>query len=1098
MYSIMKHHFLLPILSLLLACYSCEQEHVFVKKESTAPTLFTEVPTSVSNIEFMNQVQQSKSFSVLNYFYAITGGGVAVGDVNNDGLVDLYFTSNQNTNALYINKGDFNFENQTETAGVADKGGWTTGTSMIDINNDGWLDIYVCKSASLKSNNLRRNKLYVNNQDGTFTESARLWGLDNDGFSIQSYFFDYDKDGDLDMYLVNHRHDFKHTNRLEGSRNKKFYPQTSDHLFRNEGNRFVDVTPQANLINKQWGLSAAIGDFNNDNWPDIYVANDFIGPDFLYINNQDGTFSNEIRERMDHISYNSMGTDYADINNDLLPDLITLEMSAEDHVRSKQNMPTMDTEGFRRIVASKHHYPYMTNTLQLNRGNGSFSDIAQLAGISKTDWSWAPLVADFDNDGWKDIFITNGIDRSLSNQDYLHNVDSLLASKKDLKIAEVLQAMPSDTLSNYSFRNNGDLTFTNTTQQWGLDLPANTNGAAYADLDNDGDMDLILNSMGKRAAIYQNNSTGNYINIQLQGAATNPDAIGAKVTVYTDSLQQYQELYTNRGYQSSVDRTLNFGVGEATTIQKIEVIWDNNTVSILENSTANQTITLSIADANGQYIPKSNDTTTGTKSIDPTTVGIDFVHQENEYNDFSKQVLLPQQLSTQGPAMAVADVNADGLEDLYLGGASGQASALYLQNTAGTFDAVAQPAFEKDKAYEDQGAVFFDADQDGDMDVYVASGGYELSADSPLLQDRLYLNNGKGIYHKAQLPRMSSSSKAIQVIDYDQDQDLDLIIGGHVIPGQYPLAPSSYVLNNTKGTFTDVTKTVAPDLATIGIINDMTATDYDQDGDQDLIIVGEWIPITFLENKKGTLHITPQPALAKTHGWWQSIEAVDIDKDGDMDYIVGNIGDNNKFHPTAQKPLHIYSQNFDTNDSYDMVLSKTYKGSLVPVRGKECSTEQNPFIASKIKTYKDFALSSMADIYGTDALESAYHKEVYLFSSVALINEPTGFSVQKLPSTAQMGPTMDIEIIDIDSDGYLDIVGIGAIHETEVETIRYDGNTGYILRNDTQGGFVPYTDIGFYSKKNAKKMKQLTIGGQQHLVIANNNSGISIFNYTKD
>ncbi|WP_179004595.1 VCBS repeat-containing protein [Winogradskyella forsetii] len=1082
----------LLLLSILI--YSCQKEGI-KKKETTAKTLFTLVTNDKTNISFKNSVEETKDFHVLNYYYMYNGGGVAIGDINNDGLQDIYFSSNQKSNKLYLNRGDFKFEDITENANVADTSGWTTGVSMIDVNNDGWMDLYVCKSASLNSNPLRRNKLYINQQNGTFKEEASKWGIDDDGFSIQSYFFDYDKDGDLDLYLINHRVDFLNSIDLKSILDDKaFYPQTSDHLYRNDGEKFTDVTRESGVLNKEFSLSASIGDYNDDGWLDVFVANDFITPDKLYINNKNGTFSNQINTKLKHISYSSMGSDLADINNDFLPDLLVLDMSAEDHSRGKQNMASMNTDGFWWIVESGFHYPYMSNVLNLNNGNGYFSDIAQVSGVSKTDWSWAPLIADYDGDGFKDIFVTNGIKREIANQDFGKFLDAQEDSLKSMSIEDVLEKMPSDKLQNYVFKNNKDLSFEKMMQPWGLDQKVNSNGVAYGDLDNDGDLDLVVNNLEDEASIYKNNATNNYVNIELVGDSKNVNAIGSKVKVYTDSTQQYQELFLARGYQSSVSPILNFGIGNEELINRIEVVWNDGKISSMENIQANQKLTFNKEDS------KSDKETIEVRPenftrLNPEALGIDYVHEENNFNDFSKQVLLPQKQSQQGPAFATADINGDGLTDMFLGGALNQPSQIYIQNTDGKFSKKEQSLFETDKAYEDNGAHFFDADTDGDLDLYIASGGYELSENDALLQDRLYLNDGDGNFTKSNnLPLMQTSTKAITTLDYDNDGDLDIIVGGRVIPGKYPLSPKSYILNNSKGRFTDVTKTVAPDLFELGIINDIILSDYDGDNDKDLIVVGEWMPITIFNNANGKFEKQELSTLNDTEGWWNTISEIDYDNDGDMDYFVGNVGGNNKFHPSKEKPLHIYGNNFDSDGNYDMILSKLYNGNLVPVRGKECSTSQNPFVSEKIKTYKEFANSTLNDIYGTDAIADSYHKKVTEFESIYLENNGKGrFLLKHLPTVAQLGPTMSFVFTDVNKDGHLDVIGSGAIHESEVETVKYDSNVGYILLGDSKGGLKPYKDISFYNGLNAKQMKLVTIQNMPHLIIANNNRPLTVF-----
>lgn len=1071
----------------------CCQEQNTSKKESNK-VLFTQIGSKTSNRDFVNKVTQTNDFNCIRYTYALIGAGVAVGDVNNDGFDDIYLISNQRSNRLYHNQGNFQFEDITQTANVNDDQGWRTGVSMVDINNDGWLDIYVCKSASLNNESLRRNKLYINQKDGSFREEAKKWGLDHDGFSIQAYFFDYDKDGDLDMYLVNHRVDFENTLRIESKGAQKFFPETSDHLFRNDGHAFTNVTVSSKIINSAWGLSASIVDVNNDSWPDIYVANDYIAPDLLYINNQDGTFSNQINTRLQHISYNSMGSDCADINNDALPDLMVLEMSAEDHIRSKENMPTMNTDGFKKIVDAGYHKPYMANVLQLNNGNGSFSEIGQMAGISKTDWSWAPLIADFDNDGLKDVFISNGVERNYGNQDFARKVKQNLDEGIEMTVQEVINMMPSDKLSNYSYRNRGDLTFENTTQDWGFEKKINSNGIAYADFDNDGDLDLMMNNLSDTVSLYRNNSTKDYLKVKLIGGNKNYNAIGAKVKIYAGGMLQYQENFTSRGYLSATTGLLHFGLGKLKIIDKIEVFWNSGGVSVLKNIKPNQTLTIRREDGYSD-IPEKNLVIRKLRAIDHKSLNLDYRHKEELFNDFSKQVLLPQKLSQSGPGLAVGDVNFDGLDDFYVGGAKNQSASLFVQKQNGTFERFSQPLFKTDASYEDISAHFFDADKDGDLDIYVSSGSYELNENDELLQDRLYINNGSGCFKsKKPLPKHYSNTKSIKSFDFDLDGDLDVFVGGHALPGKYPLASKSYILVNDDGVFKEMTEKVCPAFSELGMVNDMLFSDFDNDGDHDLWVVGEWFPLTLFENTGKHFQLKKLKVLEDTSGWWNTITMLDLDSDGDDDYLVGNLGKNNKFKPSKESQLHIYGNHFDDNDSYDMVLSKKYNGNLVPVRGKECSTEQNPFIEEKMPTFKAFANSSLIDIYGETALKASYHKKVATFASVALVNDGNGdFTLKDLPNSAQKGPTLSFELSDVNKDGYIDVLGIGAIHETEVETIPYNANTGYILLGSINGVLPPYNDLNFYNNKNAKRIAKILIDKEVHYLIANNNDVLTIF-----
>ncbi len=1063
---------------------SSEKKETVTKKHK----LFSLLDKNQTHINFKNTAKENLYFNFLNYPYIYNGGGVAVGDIDNDGFEDVYFTSNQGSNKLYLNKWNFSFKDITEKAKVTDTKGWTTGVTMVDVNNDGWLDIYVCKSGSLQSNPERRNKLFINQKNNTFKESAKKYGIDFYGFSIQSYFFDMDNDGDLDLYLVNHRPDFRNNVTLDLARDKKIDDYASDQLYRNDNGKFTNITHTAGVANKAWGLSASIGDFNNDGWMDVFVANDFFHPDYLYINNKNGTFTNKALTAFKHISNNSMGSDFEDVNNDLQPDLIVLDMMAEDHVRGKKNMAAMNTNSFNMMVDAGYHHQYMANMLQLNRGNKTFSEIALLAGIAKTDWSWAPLIADFDNDGWKDIFITNGIHHDLSSQDFRDQMRQNIMARKKVSLEQAIKMMPSEKLQNYLYKNNADLTFTNVSDAWGITQKINSNGAAYADLDNDGDLDLIVNNQDEIASIYENHATKNYVSFTLKGSAKNTNGVGAKITLYTGKKQQQKTALVSRGYQSSVCHKIHFGLGDATKIDSVVIRWNLNKQQTVSNLKINKNHLLSFADAtNSSSVTKRKKE--AFVNVNPTDLGIDYKHQENTFNDLDFQILLPQKQSEITSALAVADVNNDGLDDFFVGNAKGASAVLYIQKPNGQFIKTNKNLFVKEQNFEDTDALFFDADNDGDFDLYVSSGGYELEENNPLLQDRLYLNNGKGIFKKSnKLPKMLSYTKGITAADFDNDDDLDLFVGSRVISRKYPLSNPSYLLENTGGTFVNVTAKKMPDYNVLKMVNDALFTDIDNDGDTDLIVVGEWMPIVVFENNKGVFNRKNIASLEKSNGWQQSITEFDINQDGFKDYLIGNWGENNKFHPTKEKPLHIYADYFDDNNSFDIALSKKYHQKLVPVRGKECSTQQTPFLRKKITKYAQFANASMSDIYGEERLKNATHYMAYNFSSIILQNNKKGgFSLVNLPKKAQFSPTLNAVSLEKNTK----IFGIGNVYDAEVETIRYDASQNYFLENNS-AKITSSKDFSFLTQKEAKAVQKITIKGEIYLLILNKNDVLTI------
>lgn len=1090
---------ILPFICLFLL-FSCDKDTSETKKTGEftdgATTLFTQISAETSNIKFRNKVEETMEFNFLNYPYLYAGAGLAVGDIDNDGLQDVYLVSNQGPNKLYKNKGNLQFEDITTTSKTEDFTGFATGATMLDVNNDGWLDIYVSKAGSLNNDNARRNKLFVNQKNGTFVEAAARWGLDDPGYTTQVYQLDYDKDGDLDLYVLNYRYDFKNNTKISGELQRQIEETTSDQLYRNDGTRFTKVTGEAGLYNKAWGLGGAVGDFNDDGWDDIYIANDYLEPDIMYINQKDGTFRDEIKQRINHISFNSMGVDYADLNNDMLPDLVTVDMLAENYARSKENMASMSTANFENMVKVGYHHAYMANTLQFNKGNGKFQETAQLSGIVKTDWSWAPLIVDLDNDGLKDIFISNGVVKDYTNQDFRKELKTRNERGESMTLDAVLDLMPSEKLNNYFYKNNGDLSFTNTIKEWGMDDPSFSNGAVYADFDNDGDMDIMVSKANDVVGLYRNNSNKNYVQVTLKGPGSNPIGIGAEVTLNNSNGNQFQKLYLARGYQSSVGKVLHFGLGDEASVNELKVTWPDGKVSTIADPKANTTIEVDYASAVAS--PPSPRPSTLKAKVDIAQLGIDFEHRENQFNDYSLQLLLPQKQSTKGTGVVTADVNGDGLMDFFVGNAKDAAAAMFIQAADGKFSRANEALWNSEAKYEDANALLFDADGDGDEDLYVVSAGYELEKNSPLLQDRLYKNDGKGNFRKANgsLPSMLASGKTVVAGDYDKDGDLDLFVGGNVIPAEYPKPPRSYLLKNEGGTFADATSE-NNSLAEIGMISEALFTDYDNDDDLDLMVVGEWMKPSIFNNNNGSFAKAENlSGFDKTEGWWFSATAADFDGDGDEDYFFGNIGKNNKFQPKKDKPIFIYGKDFDDNGSYDVALSKISDGKLVPVRGKECSSEQNPYLLDKIATYKEFAQLEFQDIYGEDKLKDAFKLTAHMFETVYAENKGNGtFEITKLPNITQVGPTLSLLPADVNEDGNLDIIGIGAIYDAEVETIRYDSNYGYVMLGDGSGNFTVSADYDPFIDSDSKDIAALSINGVDCYMVVSNNAPLEVFTY---
>jgi len=1098
------------IIFFVVLIFSCSEEDKKYNYEFfQSDPLFTLVSPEKSGFKFTNHVKESNKLNYFTYNYLYNGGGVAIGDINNDGLPDIFMTSTLTDNHLFLNKGKMKFEDITLKAGVGGKetGGISTGVTMADVNNDGHLDIYLCKSGPFEKISETTNLLYINNGDLTFSEKAAQYGLNDIGFSTMASFFDYNKDGWIDMYLLSHKINFKYTFEDLVQKRNQYDPEASDKLFRNNGNgTFTNVSAEAGLLGDfyGYGLGVSTADMTGDGWPDIYVSNDFSGEDYYYVNNQKGGFKNQLLTSMQHSSNFGMGCDVADINNDGYADLFQADMNAKDHYRQKTNMGTMSPYQFWNLVNNGFHYQYMRNSLQLNNRNGYFSEIAQMAGVSATDWSWSGIIADFENDGWKDLFVTNGLKRDMRNSDSRNSTNpKYVEGFYDDTILQALGKVPSVKLSNPIFRNNGDLTFTDKTKSWGLDITMNSNGAAAADLDRDGDLDLIVNNVDVPSSIFQNMSrekSGNhYLRVRFSGDIKNPFGLGNRVTIKKGNNIQYQELQNARGFQSSSEYVLHFGLGSWQILDEIIVEWNDGKTQLLKNIKANQELNISYQDAQDLKLSSPKYSMPYFKQIIPT--GIQFKHNENSFNDFAREILLPYKLSNNGPYVSVVDVNKDGYEDFFVGGAAGQSGELYLQQTSGNFSLSPSQPWKLDQNSEDMGSLFFDSDQDGDPDLYVCSGGNDFKEGAKEFQDRLYLNDGNGIFVKdpSSLPVLLTSKSCVAAGDYDKDGDMDLFIGGRLIPGKYPYPPKSYLLRNDKGNFKDVTNELLPGQQFLGMVTSALWSDFDKDGFLDLVITGEWMPITILKNNKVKfINVTETLGLENSRGIWFSLAEVDFDKDGDLDYFAGNLGLNSKFQISQHEAFGVYSADFDKNGTVDIVLTTSEEGKLFPVRGRSCSSEQMPFIKDKFKTYDQFAWADMHSIFGSENLKSALHYEANTLQTSFIENKSNGrFELKPLPSLAQISPTMALHPGDFNGDGFLDILVSGNFYPTEVETTRYDAGTGMVFLSDGKNNFqaLPWEQSGFFANRDSRGLAPISIGKDKKpgFILANNNDSLQVF-----
>lgn len=980
--------------------------------DSSTDKLFTKISSSSSNINFKNLLIEDEQFNVLNYPYFYNGGGVAIGDINNDGLVDVFFTGNMVKNRLYLNKGDFEFEDITEKSTVAEKQGWCTGATMADVNADGWLDIYVCRSADGDAER-RKNLLFINNHNNTFTEQADKFGIADNGYSTHAAFFDYDKDNDLDLVVINHSQKQYMQGQQEkpGIRQQKL-PEFSTHLYRNDNGKYLNVTDSAGITSNvlTFGLGVAVSDLNNDGWPDIYISNDFNEADYCFINQRNGTFKEKAPELFAYTSLFSMGNNASDINNDGLQDIITLDMLPEGNYLQKMHNGAENFDKFQFLFSKGFFEQYSRNMLQVNRGDGTFDEVGQFSGISNTDWSWAPLAADFDNDGNKDIFISNGYVKDYTDMDYIkYNVDMVMErdpAKQQEMMKNRMNRLPEIKIANYIYRNEGNLKFSNRTTEWGLDEPVIAAGAAYGDLDNDGDLDIVTNNCNDIASVYRNNSikdSASYLSVQLKGQAPNTFGIGAKVEVVTTSGKQVQEMMPSRGFQSSVDFKLHFGIPRNDSINEVVVYWANNRKSKVELPGKNKNLTIDIK----QSEPDSLEVRSSGATYYSFQDTLPFKHTENIYNDFTQQVLLPQWFSRQGPAMAKGDINGDKIEDVFIGGAKGQAGVFFIQDKNRKFRRVDDAALNADAAYEDITAAIFDMDGDGDNDLLVGSGGYELQPNDPLLQNRLYVNNNGRFTKSDKLPADMINDNAIAVADFNGDGAIDIFNGGFCVPGKYPEASGSQLLlNDGKGSFRK-DDTWTKNFNTQNILTSSVAADVNKDGKQDLVIAGHWMGIEIWLNRNDHFERDTSSSAANQPGLYNTLTVADIDDDGDVDILAGNQGLNTQFRATEQEPMEMYYGDFDGNGTTEPIISYYIDHKPWPIYSRDDLIQQVPSFNKRFLFYSDFAKADMDVILG-DKKSAAKHYSASQMSSVLLENSNGKFTLRELPMEAQWYPVYSI------------------------------------------------------------------------------------------
>lgn len=1074
------------------------------------------LPSGETGVDFQNQISEDSAQNIIVNINQYNGGGVAVADINNDNLPDIYFVSTSGINRLYLNQGNFKFKDITESAGVGSEDGFETAVTAVDVNADGWLDLFVCRAGSKETG--RAARLYVNNKDLTFTERSNEYGLADKSPSSGANFFDADNDGDLDCYVINHPTDLAHSSRLVlkyGPDGKTLLPDLepkvlydSDNFYKNEGGKFVNVSKQAGIQNFGFGLSVSVSDVNGDGWQDIYVGNDFVHPDNLFINNQKGGFSEQMSRYFQHNSMSAMGAEWTDFDNDARVDLLTVDMFPMNNYRQKLLKNTNPLSRYLTMVQYGYPRSVGRNVLQHNNGNGTYSDIACLAGIYKTDWSWSCLFADLDNDGFKDLHIANGYRREVTHRDYsdflLPEVNKVLNSKNG-NVIPFLDKLAEYKVRNLVYQNKGNWQFEDKSGDW-MTIPGSwSSGGAWADFDADGDLDLVVNNLEEPAFIYKNltreQNSGNFLQAKLQGSPANPFAIGASVLIEYQGIKQYQELNPNHGIFSSVEHLIHFGLGQNTQVDRLTIRWPDGKTQTLSNVPTNQRLQLKWTDASGyvaHLMPPSAPANTLFKEKNALTVGVSFLNKENPFSDFETWVLNPWTVTDLGPLTAQADVNGDGLEDFFIGNAFDSPSALYLQTPAGTFRPSSAAVFEADKRYEDHGGTFFDADGDKDLDLFVLGGGPDASNESAW-QCRLYLNDGKGNFTPSEkiLPPFKNLSLRATTHDYDGDGDQDLFIGGRLEPKQWPLTPRSTVLRNDDGKFKDATTEVAGDFERCGMVTDLSWADLNSDGQKELVVVGEWMAVSVFQLKNNKLvNVTEQFGLGKSNGLWNRLVLADLDKDGDLDLVTGNLGLNTRFTASQDAPFRCYAKDFDQNGTLDPIVAFSEGGKIYPLMQKEVLVKQMPVLKKKFLYSSAYAKATMSDIWPQTDLDAALNLVAYEFETCWWENKGGQFIKHRLPIQAQISPVQGIVCEDLNGDGNLDLLMAGNKYGFEVETNPCDAGTGVLLLGDGKGNFSWMENVqsGFWAMREARDLAMLRgKAGKKIFVVANNNGAPQIF-----